>query len=322
MRLLAAIVVSLLAVLGCVEAPKDAVYKCATDRDCLGEERCVVDRCLARGDGGPVAHADASLPDAATAGPDAGTSRADVGLVAKPDGSVVVVVADAGLPVGVDAAVVAVPDTGFFPASCQDLLKQGGTVADGLATIWFKGDGGLEPQEVYCLQSVQSGGWTLVARSADAPVSDSFGWYQVAGKVRELSSPYCLGPLARGLKFSELLVTSQAPSVEETSYAPVGPDRFLVQLAATWAQPNASVKNPFVTDVSVAGGGCQNQGNDGIMLSYAGCTVLADHFFLRDDPVCMNYGFYAHGFALAYDGCDTAGMSGNLHEKHGLLFVR
>ena len=292
----------------CVDLPENARFKCATRDDCLKGEVCAADLHCAPGPAAP----DASGParDAAVGpGLDASSGLPDA---EEPAGR------DASTGAKRDAAAPAGPDAAFTPGSCQDVADPKNPV-DGYETIFTSGDAGVL---VYCLQTLEGGGWTLVARSSAAGTSTSagFGWLHATGDAKDLAAAYSLGALARGMSPSELLVVSAADAGENAgrSLLAIGPERYRIALPAAWTQVDLGVAVDPV-NVSSDEVGCR-EATDLQMLRYVGCTTFPDYFFLRDNPTCENFGLGSGGFGLSENPDPCYG--GNLNGKQGMIFAR
>ncbi|MGC4117903.1 MAG: fibrinogen-like YCDxxxxGGGW domain-containing protein [Myxococcales bacterium] len=229
---------AVLAVLACVEVPKDALFRCDRQDDCRSDEYCSPEKtCLPRPDagerdgGGPVPDAgrpDAGGPPDADAPPDA-QGAADATPVPR----------DASHPELLDAGPPLRPDAAFFPSSCKELRQNSPQPLDGIETLYFPDPtGGLTKVAAYCLQSVQGGGWTLVARTASSTISNTvpFGWFQSTGALDDLTRPYCLGALTRGLSFAELPGDEPEDQLRHRLRGPAGPGP-LRGAAGSWMGP-------------------------------------------------------------------------------------
>jgi len=189
------------------------------------------------------------------------------------------------------------------PTSCVDVVGP-----SGLYAIDPDGDGNAAPFTAYCEQDIESGGWTLIARS-EAGANGDMGWGVSRGVVTGTEA-YSLDPVTAGLTIDMLLLVSRESEVQ--AYTIDVPDNFVADFdQSAW---------DTTSDVTHVTGSCTPGGGKPKMLNFAGFTGRQDVFFFRDQgSTSIIFGFGADGFSLNKAGCEDGG---GLHNEQGELFVR
>lgn len=204
---------------------------------------------------------------------------------------------------------------GSVASSCLD-YRNGGTGRPAATTsgVYMVNMGGGNEQ-VYCEQSYNGGGWTLVARTGGYQ-SGGFGWSSAGGSIGDQSGSYSLGVLNKGLNFSQILFGDRSGNS-------VGSRAYINNVSKGTL---AGASNSLLLVGAPSGPGSFN------MAQYMGFTGQSSLFFFRDCcGIDSPYGLSSAGWSTAYGdgyndvGGQAAGASygGYLNGvQSGIIFVR
>jgi hypothetical protein len=215
-------------------------------------------------------------------------------------------------------------------ASCKDYrnAKSGYAAATVSGYYWVNMGAGTE--RVYCDMNTAGGGWTLVARSGGAVVTNAtfcnsgasgvntpFGWTVARGTPADTANPYSMGVFNRNLAFTEVLIGGASGSSNSWG-------SYVYQQSVS-----ANFKSALTTtDTALATSGFS-------MSRYMGHTVDTTQYFFRDVPdgtrnAATAYGLHADGWQTCYGDGPTslsnqgagAVAGGYINYRHGMLMVR
>ena len=163
--------------------------------------------------------------------------------------------------------------------------------------------------DAWCDMDLDSGGWTLIGRSALLGSSSNFGWKKATGTIGDDSKPYSLDVDAHGLVFTEALIGgySAGKTWVGSVYKAVLPPGFLASYKASAGATTVSKVGGYCPDTSPA------------MFTNMGFVDNNDQFFMRDNTAAGNFGLRADAFALNYYDCAHAAL---LNVAPGMIFVR
>jgi hypothetical protein len=214
--------------------------------------------------------------------------------------------------------------------SCASLLATGGaTQGSGLYAIYPNGILTSKPTEVYCDMTVDSGGWTLVGRSAEPPTMGfdpmgptgpghggpmapmpmtqvPFGWSVDVGSPKDDGQPYALDTNDAAIPFHEILVATYDDNKNITAAFRLTLDTqhfysdCYQQLCPTTVTPVLGTCGTSPTALSQAG------------VTHAGYSFM---FAMADESA---YGLLADHYVMPDDCAGGGGLNG----RPGMIFVR
>lgn len=261
-------------------------YSCELTHQCPSGQECVAGQCVA------------TDPEIDARGRDDGAPGVDGG----PDGAPGV---DARPPVDATPAADAATPLG---SSCEDVRDNGFTTS-GVYLI-RPPNPPRAPIFVYCDQTTEGGGWTLVGRSASGGSGGSFGWSSTTGSVDDTTAPYAqdTGPLAT---FTEALVATRA-----IAGLGVGERVYLIELPSGF--PGSETTGASLTIPATVAGDCSPTGGPD-NLRWWGFTTHTSSYFFAGTPLDAATGLTPGGFSTGSGTCDTGGR---LDGEQGMILVR
>lgn len=213
---------------------------------------------------------------------------------------------------------------GTYAASCKEYRYPAGykvyrdAVGDGVYRIQ-PGGAGAATLDVYCDQTLDAGGWTLVARSKPGntrqwacdgyPSTITFGWLSSTGALGDETQPYNID--ARNLQpFTQIAFGGYTTGKTWSDHVyrhTVAEDFLSARLNSHYA-----IGAPTV----ISGGAATFW-----MAAYIGFVSNTTTYHWRD----MNangYGLTAEGWATCYADSFQSGYAGYLNTKQGMIMVR
>ncbi|MCD5374832.1 prepilin-type N-terminal cleavage/methylation domain-containing protein [Candidatus Gracilibacteria bacterium] len=189
--------------------------------------------------------------------------------------------------------------------SCQRILQLGNSKGNGIYTISPLGSARVK---VYCDMEIDSGGWTLVARSSETASSENFGWLESIGNPENMLTLYSLGDEVKDIFFDQILTTTFTGAGD---------------IDASWiaeAIDSSVVKNELTTSESLIGS----------------CTIITNTS-LGETPICFTYwGEIDRNDAYTFKRTANTGQHGlrnngyssspnflnSMRDMQGMIFIR
>jgi hypothetical protein len=206
-----------------------------------------------------------------------------------------------------------VNDACSFFTDCKDLRDNSPPGVTSGTYTFARGDAGTFP--AYCEMALANGGWTLVGQTASGPgasTNTSFGWRAATGSLNDLTKPYSLDALGKGLTPTQVLLAKGMRSAITAAYVVQVPVGFPAGYDSSAANTTGTTKVQNAT--------CPNADSDQpSMLNYMGRTALTNKFFFRDMTPDFPSGLFPDRWELAYMDCPNGG---GYQLTQGMLFAR